>query len=356
MLSCAQALKRLEPQAELIYIGEDNQLTRGLVEGSGLKSHYILAGKWRRYPADGPFRQIIDIKTHLLNLGDVAKLFAGFWQSLWKIWRLKPDVVFVKGGYVGLPVGLAAWVAGRRLVIHESDTVPGLTNRLLANLAATVATGWPAKYYPRWHKRHLVFTGNPIRSEILDGQNHPATLQLESGIPLLLVVGGSRGARALNQAITNHLATLTNKLQVVHISGSADYQRLKPSASKIGKRYHLYPWLEAQDLVSAYKAATIIVSRAGMNTLAEIAAIAKPLIVVPHPNTPGDHQIRNAQVLEREQAAILLYQEQLEERLVPTVNELLAAVEHQKLLVKGLRRLAKPEAAELLAKAILELV
>ena len=357
MLSCAQALKQQNSQVELIYIGENDELTNQLVRSSGLPPRYILAGKWRRYPADRWWAQVIDWQTHILNFRDVFKLFIGFWQSLFILLRLQPQVVFVKGGYVGLPVGIAAWLLGKPLIIHESDIVPGLTNRVLAHLSATVATGWPAKYYPGWDGRHLKFVGNPIRSEF----SHPASVKSGSKLarqrPTLLVIGGSRGARAINQAVSEHLAELTADLQVIHISGRGEYERLKQVASEqgISRDYHLYPWLELDELIAAYRAATVIVSRAGMNTLAEVAAIGRPLIVVPHPNTPGDHQRRNALALEQEQAAIMIEQAQLDNRLVPAVKELLAASEHQQLLIKGIRHLAKPDAAQALAKAILEL-
>lgn len=329
-------------------------MSEQLLAASGLKQRYIQAGKWRRYPGAGGWRNLVDIKTHLLNLRDLFKLVIGFWQSLFILMRLRPRVVFVKGGYVGLPVGLAAWVLGLPLIIHESDIVAGLSNRILARLAKTIATGWPTHYYPQWRGKHLVFTGNPIRSELLATTTTPGRGQRSR----LLVIGGSSGARAINRAIVSHLEVLSKDFDLTHVAGRRDYTSTattKPIGESVKKNYHLVEFLDTGALATAYRRADIIISRAGMNTLAEVAAIGKPLIVVPHPTTPGDHQRANARALEHEQAALVIEQSQLADKLVPTLRELSASTQHQQLLVKGLKRLAKPEAAKLLAKEVLRL-
>ncbi|MBI3984018.1 UDP-N-acetylglucosamine--N-acetylmuramyl-(pentapeptide) pyrophosphoryl-undecaprenol N-acetylglucosamine transferase [Candidatus Microgenomates bacterium] len=362
LLTVASALKQLAPQAELVYIGDRRPLTERLMAHQGFSTRYILAGKWRRYRGQNWWQRLFDIGTWLLNLRDLLKLVLGFFQSLAILIHRRPQVVFVKGGYVGLPVGMAAWLLGIPLIIHESDAIPGLTNRLLAHLAKTVAVSWPTRYFAMWQHKHLVFTGNPVRSEIVTGDPVAARRlwKLETKVPTLLVMGGSYGSQIINRQIISQLPRLLKRWQVIHISGAVDLDRVKQLFDRLGltaqqrQRYHLVDFLNEQ-LAAAYAVADIIVARAGMNTISELALLGKPAILIPHRVSPGGHQQRNAELLESHQAALILAEGQLG-RLAEMVDQLRAAIPQQQLLRKGWTKLAKPEAAQLVAQEIIKLI
>ncbi len=256
-----------------------------------------------------------------------------------------------------------AWLLGRALVIHESDAVAGLTNRILGHLARTIAVSWPVDQFPGWRHKHTVFTGNPIRQSLLTGSKPAATsfFKLEAKLPTILVIGGSGGAARLNQAILDNLANLTQNYQLIHSVGNRNLaevkQQLAASRAKLANgRYHCYGFLDASSLSLAYAACDLIISRAGMNSIAEIAALAKPAIIVPNPHLTGGHQLRNAELLEKYQAALVLDETELDDRLLPTVDELIKAGDAKQLLSRGLAKIAKTDAAKLVADEILALL
>ncbi|MBI4101275.1 UDP-N-acetylglucosamine--N-acetylmuramyl-(pentapeptide) pyrophosphoryl-undecaprenol N-acetylglucosamine transferase [Candidatus Microgenomates bacterium] len=360
ILAVVKALEQTRPKPTLYWLGEKNPLTDEMLTLSNLKLNYIMAGKFRRYHNEAWWRQLKDIKSMLLNLRDVFKLAIGIFQSLYRLIKIKPQAVFIKGGYVGLPVGIAAWILGKPIIIHESDARAGLTNRLLARVARIITTGWPTQYYPRWRGRNVIFTGNPMRAELLHAKLSQARafFKLEQDLPTLLVVGGSSGARRINQAVVDQLSKWLRTFQIIHISGGRDWQQLSQQVTEMTlahrQRYHAYDFL-AEEMGLAYAAADVVICRAGMNTITELANLKKPAVVIPHPQLTGAHQLRNAEVLETEQAAIVLQQDRLEEDLYDAAVELLRSKDQQALLKKGLAKLARPQAAEKLAELTVSL-
>ena len=340
-------------------MGESSGIERKIAASAGWEFRGIKAGKLRRYHQAG-WRQVADLPTLLLNLRDVFRVGAGLGQSLGIIRSFKPDIVFIKGGYVGLPVGWAARLLRVRYVVHESDVLPGLTNRLLAGGASAVAVGFPVRHYPGLPATKLHYTGNPIRSSLL--QRHRlegiAHFKLDAKVPVVLIMGGSQGAQVINRAAVAALPKLLQICQVIHISGERELESIRFEVQRLrlglAGRYHLFAFL-MNDLAEALAASDVVVSRAGANAMAELAALGKPTILVPNPRLVGGHQVINAQVMGRAGAARLLPETKLTpDSLLKEVELLIKDQQEQERLSKAIRKLAVPDAAHKLAQLLIE--
>lgn len=357
-MAVAQQLRKQVPAAELYFIGQGHELSREL-SGLGVVTHTIMAGKWRRYHNQGFWEHVLDARTNWLNAVDLFKFGIGLAQSIFWLLAIRPQAVFTKGGFVSLPVGLAAVLLRRRLLIHESDVVPGLVNRWLAPAADVIATGWPVEHYPQWSARQVVYVGNPIRTELLraSGAKGRAAFKLDQALPTVLVVGGSSGAKVINEAVLAQASELTQRYQLLHLAGRRDYDQVVRARHRLRldypDRYQVFDYLD-EELGSAIRAANVVVTRAGANFLAELAALAKPTIVVPSPHLAGGHQLRNAAVLARAGAVIELDQNRLGE-LARVIEEVLASREKQRQLSANFKQFAQPKAAYKLAKKIVQL-
>ena len=284
MMGVVESLQKLAVQqgspVELILLGE-GKFFEEAARQSGLKYKKIMAGKMRRY-------------FSLKNLIDIPKTLIGLIQSLWHLFWLMPDAVFTKGGYASAPPALAAKFFFIPLYVHESDAVPGMANRLIGRLAKKVFVSFEAtrQHFPP-DKTEL--TGNPIRTEVLNGDRNQAfqLFQLSDQLPTILVLGGSQGAQKINELIVQSLLPLTAKFQIIHQTGELNYAQVQKSveqltkeggeqyAKQIKSRYRVYPFLDASNLPLAYVAADVVVSRSGANLLSEIAALGKPAILIP---------------------------------------------------------------------------
>lgn len=271
--------------------------------------------------------------------------------------RYRPQVVFCKGGYASLPVGLVAWLLKRPLIIHESDVRAGLTNRILGHLSDRIATGFPTEYYGSWQTGKLIFTGNPLRQEIRPLTDvSAARFGLNDDLPVILVIGGSGGAQALNRAIVRLLPQLTQHYQLIHVSGRRDYAATKQLLEEVKlihpDRYQLRDYL-GEELNEAYNAADVVVSRAGANTLAELALLAKPAILVPAPQLSD--QGKNVAVLADHGAALVVKQPEIEDTLQGAIGEIAESAAKRRQLAQAIAALAQANAADKLAKEIVHL-
>lgn len=242
--------------------------------------HTVPAGKYRRYSGEAWWKTLFDIKTTALNIRDMVRFAAGFLKSVWLLLRIRPDRVFIKGGYVGLPVGLAAWALRIPFIIHESDKVPGLTNRVLRRFTPYRVSGFETPGF--------VPLGNPVREDIL----RPVSLNrdhfgISSGKPVVLVFGGSQGSYAINRVV-EEMAAMYDDMEIIHVHGRSGTGQAESFA-----HYHPREFL-TEDMPHAMQLADAVVARAGANTLAELAVLSKPSVIVPHPNLSSDHQTENA--------------------------------------------------------------
>ena len=289
-------------------------------QGTIEKQYAIFAGKWRRYHGLGTFRHLGDIKTIVKNIRDIFLLFIGFWQSFFILLSWRPAVVFVKGGYVGLPVGLAAALLRVPIVTHDSDSIPGLTNRILSRFTKLMAVGLPVEFYEHYYpKSKTRFTGTPIRPEFLNMNSQTKItareqLDVKENDKVVAIIGGSLGAIRLNEAVLDNLSKFLSdpSLHLLWVVGNRQYNELQKRVENLGAdryRLHIYPFtLELDRLVAA---ADVVVSRAGATSIAELAAAKKPTILVPNPYLAGGHQLVNAESLTSAEAALVITEDQL---------------------------------------------
>lgn len=261
---------------------------------------------------------------------------------------------------MSLPVGLAASSLGYPLVIHESDSIMGLSNKFLAKRANLICVSYPEKYYPELPDESLAYTGNPVREDIAKGDKKRATDEfgLHGDRPVILVIGGSQGALVVNQLVSDGLKKLLKKYEVIHVSGERDYDwvqyRAKQLDPELLKYYHLSNFLSG-NLKDAYAASDLVISRAGNNVISELAQLSKPTILIPLESSANNHQVENARIISRMGAAIMMLQEHLTpEKLVRQVDLLMESPEDMSSLGEKLHELAKPDAAKLVAAEILK--
>jgi UDP-N-acetylglucosamine--N-acetylmuramyl-(pentapeptide) pyrophosphoryl-undecaprenol N-acetylglucosamine transferase len=275
-----------------------------------------------------------------------ANLLLSFWESARHIRRLKPSVVLGLGGYVAFPGGMMASLLDKPLALHEQNAIPGLANRVLARVCDRVMVAFPdALPGAEW-------TGNPVRAEIAAIAPPEQRLQGRDGPLRLLVVGGSLGAEALNDALPKALALFDAKFLVVHQSGEKHLEALQANYRAAGVEGELIGFIE--DMARRYVEADLVICRAGAVTIAELSAGGMASILVPFPHAVDDHQTANARFLTDRGAAILLPQKELTPQ---KLAELLRMLDRPKLLemAKRARALGKPEAARLVARRCMEL-
>ncbi len=279
------------------YIGSEQGIEKKLIsQYKEVSYHEISSGKLRRY---------FSVK----NFTDPFRILAGFFQSLRLIKKIKPNVCFSKGGFVSVPVVLACALKKVPIVLHESDMSPGLANKICRPFCKVMCTTFPnaAKLVG---EKGLV-TGSPVRPEITSGDSLRGMIMcgFERSRPILLIMGGSSGAEAINAAVDKILDKLTEKFQIIHIRGE---KNLRPELEgKAGYRQFGYV---TEDLNHLLAAADIILARAGANSIFEFAALGKPMLLIPLPLSAsrGD-QIKNANYFKNNGWANVLYQEKMNE-------------------------------------------
>jgi UDP-N-acetylglucosamine--N-acetylmuramyl-(pentapeptide) pyrophosphoryl-undecaprenol N-acetylglucosamine transferase len=362
VVAVLKELRALKPEAELRFWCDTKfaPQARATVEAfdATILVQTITAGKFRRYYHLTVFQQLTWPSLVLQNLGDVFKVGVGFIQSFFKLIVWRPDVVFTKGGYVCLPVGLAAHLLRIPLVIHDSDAHPGLTNRVLSKWATAIGTGAPLEYYPYpKHKTHYV--GIPIATEF-----HPYTnaeqvaAKKEWGInpsrPLVVVTGGGLGAARINQVVVNTLTTLQQKSSVILVAGAGQYDELRSMMPADSDAFQLYPFVT--NMHSLLGAADVVVTRAGATTILELAALEKPTILIPNGKLTGGHQLKNAAVYEKARAAVIVDEAALDsdnDLLAREIERVLDAPKETAAMAQRFAAFSKPDAAKDMARLIL---
>ncbi len=280
---------------EIHYIGTEKGMEREKMESvPGVTYHAVKSGKLRRY-------------FSWQNFTDPFRVIAGAFQASHVIGKLKPDVVFSKGGFVAVPVVFGAWVHHVPVLCHESDLTPGLANKLCKPFAKRFATTFPECAAALGDKAEM--TGTPLRPELFKGERAKglSLLHFDGSKPVLLMMGGSSGAQSVNKALREALPKLTAQFDVAHICGKGNLDAsLEGTAG-----YTQVEFLDA-DLPDALAAADLVLSRAGSNALCEFQALAKPLLLVPYPKgaSRGD-QILNAQSYEKRGLCHVLLQENM---------------------------------------------
>lgn len=356
MIAVAQGIKNLVQQnifqippgegisVDFMFIGPQTVGEETLTENN-IPHKRIQAGKFRRYFS---FQNVID----------VFRVPIGFLQSLWHLFFFMPNAIFSKGGFGSVPVVLAAWIYRIPVLIHESDSIPGLANKFCAKFSKRIAISFSeaANYFPA---KKIALTGNPIRPGLANGTKERAKelFGLSGTKPVILILGGSQGATALNDIIFASLPRLLENCEVIHQCGPGNYETIKQMLSqKIPEGYFLLPFLNEDQLCQAYAAADLVISRAGAGSITEIAYLAKPSIIVPLPNSAGDHQLKNALEYVAYGGSIVIEQMNLTPNLFENrVSALLQDPASLKKMSENAKRFAQEDAVPRIAQELLNI-
>ena len=345
-LATIEALKK-EGEFEILYVGGYAGLENEIVPPLGIP--------FRRIWISGFLRQ-----WTLRNLLFPAKLLVSLWQSYRILREFQPDVVVGTGGYVSGPVVYLAARQGIPTLIQEQDSYPGVTTRLLSRYADVLCTPYPevAEHLPRL-KGRLQITGNPVRSSLrlIPREEAIQRWRLNPEKPVVLVFGGSQGARALNQAVAQLVPEMAETFQAQFLwqTGKKLFAEVQQHMASRHPAVRLLPYIE--DMGAAYSAADVIISRAGAITLAELSQVQKACILVPYPYAAANHQQHNAEAVQRKGAAIVVLEgERFVQRLRQELQRLLQDANLRRKMGEAWRAFYKPRAAREIAGIILELM
>lgn len=342
-LAVLEALTSQQPNLETLWVGGEGGMEEELVNRAGI-----------------PFRSIPAAGVHGVGLralpGNIAKLARGVQASRRILRGFKPDALFFTGGFVAAPMA----VAGRKIptALYVPDIEPGLALKFLSRFADIVTVTAPdsRKFFTR--PERIVLTGYPLRSDLSTWSREKATqhLGLNPKLPTLLVTGGSKGARSINMAVLSHLEGLLGIAQIVQISGSLDWPVVEKAAQKLPahlkSRYHAMPYLH--EMGAALAAADLVVSRAGASTLGEYPLFGLPAVLVPYPYA-WRYQMVNAEYLAERNAAVILQDELLKEKLPSVVKDLFLNKHKLESMRAAMKALSHPDAAGSIASQLVKL-
>jgi UDP-N-acetylglucosamine--N-acetylmuramyl-(pentapeptide) pyrophosphoryl-undecaprenol N-acetylglucosamine transferase len=366
ILAVAHELKTLQPSAQIIYIGQTGDALSDVPAAHPAvdKVYAVSAGKFRRYANEG-WRQYLNLREQFLNVRDLFRMLHGIWQSYWLLRRLKPDVVFTRGGFVSVPVALGARLNRVPYITHDSDSLPSLANRIIARWAAAHAVALPPELYP-YPAAKTVLVGVPVSSNYqpVDARLR-ARYRKELGLEyeqVVFLTGGGNGAQVLNEAMAANARYLLGtfpKLAIVHVAGrshldetNAAYDALKLGTARDRVLVHGF----VTDLYRYSGAADVVITRAGATTLAEFALQQLACLIIPAGHLGWD--VQNAAVLAKRDAVVQLTEDQAEqpERLGRTISELLQNDARRAKLAHNLAAYAHPHAATELAQLLLDII
>lgn len=298
-LALSSLILEMHPHADILFIGAGKKIEYDEIAVKGYKYKKIKARGFKR-----AFN--IDLLT------SIVCTIIGFFESIRIIYKFKPNVVLLMGGYISIPVLFAAKLLNVPIIIHEQNVLPGMATKLASHFAFKVAVSFDEsiKYLKR--KDNIYVTGNPVRREILNADRSASIkeLCLDPSKKIVLIVGGSQGAHSINKAVLEMLPNLKGtSIFVIHITGERDYEWMKEQITNKEFFYRLYSYLP--DMSKVLSVADIIVSRAGATILSEISSRGIPAILIPYPYASENHQVLNAEVFEKNRAAIVLQDHQL---------------------------------------------
>lgn len=345
-IAIADAVKRLRPEAEILFTGAKNRMEMTRVPAAG----YSIKGLWI-----SGFQR----KLSLQNILFPVKVIVSFFKARSILRKFKPDCVIGVGGYASGPTLRAAISLKIKTLIQEQNSYPGVTNRILAAKADRICVAYEnmEKWFP---VSKTVLTGNPLRKSAVDTAGKRAEAMkyfgLNPGGKVLLIVGGSQGARAINQGIAAMIESYRDSaIQLIWQTGEAYLAEALAliENAEAGERIKALAFIQRMDL--AYAAADCLISRAGAIAISEISVVAKPVIFVPLPSAAEDHQTSNARRLVEKNAAVLVHNNNTAKPLFDEVIKLLQDEKRMKQLSESIRNFALPDADVLIAEEIIKL-
>jgi UDP-N-acetylglucosamine--N-acetylmuramyl-(pentapeptide) pyrophosphoryl-undecaprenol N-acetylglucosamine transferase len=304
LLSVVSEIRRRDKDAEFLFIGPKSDFNETL-RAAGIEVKEISAGKFRRY-------------FSLENFTDVFKVLIGTDQAFFHILKFKPDVVFSKGGFASFPAVLAASYMRIPILTHESDTVPGLANKIIGKFANKIFISFP-KTREYFLDSKIIVSGNPIREDILHGDRNHAQrfFNLHENLPVILIFGGSQGAQNINNILIDSLEQLLSKFQIIHVCGAKNFEEIEKKIDALStankNRYKVYPYLH-DEMKDAFALSDFVISRAGANSLSEIIALQKPSLIIPLPTAANNHQYQNAKYFADENLVLVVEEKELDKK------------------------------------------
>lgn len=368
ILAVAHELKQIDPKTEIIYIGQTGDSLGDIpAQDPNIdRTLTVRAGKLRRYHGEG-WKQLLDIPTVLKNIRDVFYTITGIFQCIVRLRSLRPDIVFIKGGFVGVPVGLAAAFWRIPYITHDSDAIPGLANRLVAPWAYLHAVAMPKEVYA-YPQNKTVSVGVPISRNFHEAtateiQQTREKLGLGAYKQVLLITGGGLGAQRVNDAVVLCVPDLLKRyprLAIVHLAGRAHEDSLRRTYKQhidAGDNTRVIIKGFVSNLHEYSAAANVVITRAGGTSMAEFAAQFKACVVIPNPFLTGGHQLKNAKVLADRKAIKLVSEDKLvhdHSALMPPLVDLFDSPKAALELGKRLGAIEQTNAAYTVAVLLLE--
>jgi len=344
-VAIANEIKKLVPQAEILFVGALGKMEMEKVPAAGYKIIGLpIAGLQRKFTLANLKLPFLIIRSLLLT----RKIINDF----------KPDVVVGTGGYASGPLLRAATSRGIPALIQEQNSYAGITNKILSKKASKICVAYDGmeNYFP---KEKIILTGNPIRQDITDvsGKRNEALayFKLDPSKKTVVVIGGSLGAKAINESMGEGLKRIADaNIQLVWQTGKIYFQTGQAQAEQfMGKNITAHEFISRMDL--AYAAADVVVSRAGAGAISELCLVQKPSILVPLPSAAEDHQTKNAMALVNKQAAVLVKDKEARTDLVEAAIELIKNENHQKQLIANIKMMAYPNSTNVIAKEVIKL-
>lgn len=349
LIAVSKKIKEKFLDAEFMFIGPKGKMEDKIIGGDeNINIKNILTGKFRRY-------------FSFLNFVDAIKMPIGIIQALWYLLWFMPDAIFSKGGGASLPVVVAGWLYRIPILIHESDSKPGLANLILSKFADRVAISYlSAQNY--FIPGRTVLTGIPLRLDIVNGDAKKARefFSLTESKKTIFVFGGSQGAKKINDAIMDILPELHKKYQIIHQTGENNFEEVKKKAGEEGFKvghdgYYPVPFI-GEELKDVLAISDLVISRAGGNSIAEIAAVGKPAILIPIEKSANNHQNINAYNVSEAGGCIVLEENNLGDILKMKIDEIMENEEERKKLSENIKKFYYPDAAEKIAEGIIGMI
>ncbi len=298
VVAVADEIKSLDPKVKFLWIGSEKGLEKEIAQQAGISFASVPTGKLRRY-------------FSFSNIIDIFKIPFGILKAFFILGVFRPDVLFSKGGYVSYPTVFAAWLRDIPILLHETDSVPGLANRRLLKKATLITTSFkemPAEL----PEDKTIFTGQPIRAMVASGDASKAkkALALSDDRPVLAIFGGSQGAKSINKVVFNSLPELLPHFQIIHQVGPKNIDEARLYLEKFGSNGYRAEGFFTDNLWDVYALADIIVARSG-GQVHELAALGKPVVLLPLATSASNHQVNNAESFAKKQAAISIQEANL---------------------------------------------
>ncbi|RZJ35865.1 MAG: undecaprenyldiphospho-muramoylpentapeptide beta-N-acetylglucosaminyltransferase [Flavobacterium sp.] len=341
-IAIADGLKRRFPDAEFLFVGASDRMEMQKVPQAGYKIVGLwIAGLQRKLTVD--------------NLLFPVKLSVSLLKAISIVKKFKPDVVIGTGGFASGPLLQAANLSGIPTVIQEQNSYPGITNKMLAKKANRICVAYDGleRFFP---KGKIALTGNPVRRDLVEiSDNRSEAIshyKLDPNKKTLLILGGSLGARRINQLVAKELVNISALgVQVIWQCGKLYYNEYEKFASS---DVQVVAFIERMDLV--YAAADFIISRAGASSVSELCLIGKPVVFIPSPNVAEDHQTKNAKAIVDKKGAIMLSESELDSKFATTFSNLVQNEKLQQELSQNIKRMAMPNATEEIVEEIIKLL